>query len=428
MSTAKEIEIAVSGWMLHVACAAVVLAALGACGGDDGTTDAGVPPSDSALSDAPGRDAGAACASEPCPIPLDDLEDRIGDLWCDLLFTCLDPGFDSENNQFRNVLQSAERCAAHVQRLPYSSDGPASMRLTGFLTGGNADWSVIRGTVASGGAAYDPVAAAECLDALRGSCAAAEGPTPPEACRRAFTGTLPEGSTCGYSLMCAPGLSCQNTSGSGSCDQGTCLPLRATGEACDDGRDCTSGYCSSVCYSVTVSPPAREGERCGTTSSPATMERVVAVCATDLWCHENVCIRRRAPGEACERHAFGETTYFDVCVPDHACRGTGGSATCMPAEIGRAVGAPCGGWWSNQGCDPVLGLVCPTDRSPSTCVEVGDGTLGSPCDGEGPGDIGCDASIGLTCSIPGPAGGPLMPGFTGGTCEPRPAATEGPHC
>lgn len=199
----------------------------------------------------------------------------------------------------------------------------------------------------AGTSRYDALAAEACLSSLE-----AGGGGVPEACRRVFTGTAPDGAACDSASECASGWCSQGCPrrcgpclGAG-CRRGPGEAGAACGEGCRPGLRCEAGLCRVELR--------RAGERCGPE----------AQCQALLRCVDGTCVAGASPGAAC---SGSEPCRVDaVCGSEGRCllRPTAGEActgsTC--AAGGRCLegtcvvpgqfGEPCG----LQGCR--TGLDC----------------------------------------------------------------------
>jgi hypothetical protein len=196
---------------------------------------------------------------------------------------------------------------------------------------------------------YDPHLGYRCIQlALVTPCF---GPPWLEACRNAFTGTLPGGAACTLSTQCAS-RACTPTNCGADCCPGTCSSSAVAARGiplgggcgpgtCDDGLDCVSGSC-------TAEPGV--GEMCGNGRT----------CQTGLRCDSSLgpaCARLSGLGEQCattdcdEAVSFCDSTTRICRAPpaiDDPCTGVvecGRALNCVngACAVPGVVGDPCAG-------------------------------------------------------------------------------------
>lgn len=172
---------------------------------------------------------------------------------------------------------------------------------------------------------------------------------------------------------CAAGEWCNNNSGSNS----YCLPLKADGESCQGDEECVAQNCRS---NDKCGPPPGLGDAC-----------VVGECYPAGHCSGGVCVKGKAPGEACAA--------LDECQAPYICREKTCQAmnlACRPGKLdeGCAFLRVCDeATW----CDMSTGFVCKAKKA-----------QGSSC------SQGSECAAGLTCVY----------GNSGGTCSPQLALGE----
>jgi hypothetical protein len=255
--------------------------------------------------------------------------------------------------------------------------------------------------------AYDAEAGRACLAAVAGlTCAQlTAGPLgPPQACRRAFVGTVQAGGACtstggydcaGYAwcrfVACnAPGTCTASDAGPGAtcasvidcagglgCLDGRCQPAPLPPPAATAGGSCQAATCPDPQWcdpTATCAPRAPDGASCGATP-----------CAWGSRCAAGVCVRNPVRGDPCPGGAVD-------CPFGTSCAATGRCAD-LPG-----VGEPCGTLPANEWvpcragwCDAETGAAgaCqPLKPLGATC------TSGShECGPEGTCDTGtCEAS------------------------------------
>lgn len=254
-------------------------------------------------------------------------------------------------SQAEAVCSTIEACfgaAAHDLRFDHDSCERYQARETGTTV------AVVEDLIARGTLAYNGVAAAACIDAIRaGSCV----PTLRtadyyEECGATFEGLVPIGGECTVDVECAGATYCHleaacpgecrafGTAGDGCrgtrecspllrCLGGVCRPPLLDGETCD--RAAVNGGCAggSLCLAagVCVRPADAftqlEGERCEPMRD--------ALCARGLACDlgrtgVGVCVPVVGPGEPCSR------TLPDVCPRGERCDLELGSCRPLPGE------------------------------------------------------------------------------------------------
>jgi hypothetical protein len=236
--------------------------------------------------------------------------------------------------------------------------------------------------------AFDPVAAASCLDLLH------RGHSPNEdvalACRRVYS--APEataGSPC-TRYACAIGARCEVFP---DCSVGRCVALGAPGAACSGSYECASrgeaiGLCvntgtSSHCVQWVVEE-APLGGACDVTEP---LHGVLHGCAPLLACVAGVC----APATP---HPFGDDcSVYNWCAPGKYCAA---SLRCeTPVVLSRGASCVAASDRSASAfCDIAAGLAC--DLVTHTCEPLGDGSAGARCgDGISVATVACRA--GLLC-------------------------------
>jgi len=200
--------------------------------------------------------------------------------------------------------------------------------------------------------------------------------------------------TCGGDADCA---------GDHFCEAGTCLPDRATGQACDRVGQCASGHCADgvccgaacdgACDRCDTTPgaclPVQDGTLvaacdpylCGGGAGCPTTCASDADCADDHYCDAGgACAPDAAPGVACDDGAMCATgTCSDGVCCDWPCEGAcercdlaASAGTCTLLADGVFAGA-CGAY----ACDGATGA-CPTE-----CASDGDCAADHFCDGQG---------------------------------------------
>src|SRR3990172_1882114 len=252
---------------------------------------------------------------------------------------------------------------------------PQSLEAFGY---GDVDEAVRTGRVA-----FDPEAAARCIEELEDSIPDDCGFEVPEpglgapSCLEAWRGTVPEGGACASRIECAPGTECRI----GAECPGTCVEIELP-RRCSRDSDCVAG---SYCFAGT-------------------------------------CLAGLDEGETCRHH--GECRYGLVCFGlDDGWSGTG---TCRPIA---SEGEPCVLMLGYSMCQGDLMCVGATADAPGICA-VG-ASVGEAC---GPGQPcapweRCDGARCVPLSGPGGAGGsamnrPLYFSCAAGRCAPSPVVGE----
>lgn len=304
---------------------------------------------------------------------------------CDSLFRCPTVG---DNGAAVALLESASTCATRVPALG---------------VGGMSD---MMGLVRAGSIRFDGAAAAECLARVGQSCSQSDSELA-SLCRRAFTGTVAAGGPCWRNEECASGGYCDHGTDTRACP-GTCRAPLAVGAACTLDRQCagwlagTATCVSGMCGPVADVAGGVEGQRCGVI--PGTPANRVS-CMTGLACISGMCRRPVAAGAPC--------TSDDACVAGTACARTPGTTTRTCVSPSVIVRSTAGGMCSANGataplCNPLAHLEC---NAMSTCVSLGDGSMGSRCI---PGNdlLAATCNEGLRCDQ------------TSSTCVPRAATGQ----
>lgn len=179
-----------------------------------------------------------------------DLEEKFAEATCDTFFRCCD---DAERMAIFGFLfpngapATAEECSA---QLAMQADGEFEARLQMSIDNGNVT--------------YSASSAADCLEAMMGvQCGTAVDPFTLTACQNAIKGNVADGAACEEDFECSSGYCtsdklCAAIPGAGQpcdgrctsgnyCDfqSGMCAALKADGEACFGGNECTSNACTN---------------------------------------------------------------------------------------------------------------------------------------------------------------------------------------
>lgn len=117
--------------------------------------------------------------------------------------------------------------------------------------------------------------------------------------RAGYTGAIDPGEACSLDGECVPGSYCNF--GAGQCP-GLCAARRSDGDACDQDRQCDSGFCggSDVCASLDFETNAGVGSPCFQTSvSPTAV--TLTNCASGLFCSvaDDLCAPLPDIGDEC---------------------------------------------------------------------------------------------------------------------------------
>lgn len=221
--------------------------------------------------------------------------------------------------------------------------------------------------------AFDPVAAASCLDLLH------RGYFPNDdaalVCRRVyFAPDATVGSPC-VRYECATGARCEVFP---DCSVGRCVALSPPGTACSGSYECaSSGAAIGLCVGTGISSHCvqwivEDAPLGGACDPTAPLDGVLHGCAPLLACVAGVC----APATP---HPLGDDcSGSGWCAPGRYCTV---SLRCeTPVVLSR--GAPCvaaGDRSAGAFCDIAAGLAC--DLVSHTCEPLGDGSAGAPCGG-----------------------------------------------
>ena len=131
---------------------------------------------------------------------------------------------------------------------------------------------------------------------------------------------------------------CPDVCGAGSfCDGSACQPRRATGEACRQSFECSSGACTGAGRCS-----AAQGEAC-------TAETCAGVCA-ERASGATHCILSSCPSDCAERTDGGLEWYcarydsYQACVPLERCIWQGGCSTFLDSTCGQSCRSGYGCW------------------------------------------------------------------------------------
>ncbi len=279
--------------------------------------------------------------------------------------------------------------------------------------------------VESGVVAFDPDAAAACLDEVRATCPGNPWLSPltelPASCRRVFTPRRPrsEGEPCTYTFECAADAYCSSVDLACGWEQ-RCLARKPPGAPCEQDSQCLQpggGRADCVpedvgsdarhrCREVVPAAPAEEGAACGWLGELSDA-LVRTPCVPGLWCllsfeapRSGVCTRLPDGGEPCLPEG-----YFDLCAHEGDCDTTADRCVAWPVITAEAVGEPsaCATGLGKLGfCSVSEELICVLIDG---CVHWDRGVERSRCGGLAP----CQA--GLFCQsgycVPGKAAGEM---------------------
>ena len=349
-------------WKPTLGLIAGLAAATQSCGSDDDdTSDTGDDSS-----------GGGGGASAPRTVTShDEYLQALPELYCDVIFNCPVPNDDSLGS--RAVIGTVERCEAYLAEGLARSSGYADLRQA----------------LESGRVGFDPAAAGACLEqaALVGAYFWLEL----EPCRSVYTGTVTEGGECFRHEECVGDAYCGSDT-FGSCP-GICAPRKPPGSACNDDVECdaTDGFAEcdwqtndGTCVAYHVRTGAALGESCGHLPGGE-----FAACACGLWCDAFW-------GEAgsCQEPIPVGTPCSDIdhpCAGIAYCTGPEGAETCQNLQVAREEGAPCD---DDTGlpvriCDPTENFACVN----GACQYLGDGSLGSGCEGGDLGELICEPGL-----------------------------------
>ncbi len=242
-------------------------------------------------------------------------------------------------------------------------------------------------SIAAGRLAYDPGAAARCLDTGR------RGPCPSSfddpSCAQVFVGRVAQGGACTSRLECAAGAECGNLTCAAGCCRGTCgapavvpPPPAPVGASCQTHFDCVAiAYCDQgTCREL----PKNAGDPC-----------LFGCWYGDLTCDVETltCVQVAGLGEACaDRPCDAAWAYCDgVCRPrpgaGDACDATGAGG-----PIGLGAMSPVGG--RGLAAAPSIDVRCiPTTWCDGATCQPRGGP-GATCTMDPQCDFACDAAAG----------------------------------
>jgi hypothetical protein len=240
------------------------------------------------------------------------------------------------------------RCAEYPDEASCEAAQPESSEIQTTIAG-----------VKSGAIAYDPTAAAVCLDDLSKLSCETFVANPASyihlECPTVFIGKGDTGAACAFREQCASGV----------CDTGACL------------ASCCAGTCVACTGSGCTKPtPIADGQPCG----PGSVCVAGDVCPTSLGAHQPTCQPPVAEGSTCDPELVNQCEALTTCDAS--------SSTCLARGD---VGATCS-------ADADCLDYCACDPSTSTCVArdgVGDGCTTTNCQL----NLTCDPSS-LTCVAP----------------------------
>lgn len=161
----------------------------------------------------------------------------------------------------------------------------------------NTELGVLQERIDSGRIEYDAALVGACLDALTSDCNLFSGSSMPEVCQQAVDGTVATGDSCDFDIECDGAAYCDTDA---SCP-GTCRPVRALGDRCQDDTECPDGTsCDGTCSTLVAN-----GQACGGTTNQ-TCADLLSECegSTPL------------TAGTCERDAVFTIREGDPCDPD----------------------------------------------------------------------------------------------------------------
>lgn len=331
---------------------ALLVAAVGACGGDD------VPTIETSTEFATQAES-AACAA---------------------LFRCAPSGGDLAMQ--RAYLGDANRCAG--------------AKVGAALLGWGAVGDLLQAQRA-GLVRYDGAAAARCIARIRATCDVQH--TLGELCPDVFAGTVAAAGSCFRHEECAGGGWCDRGQATGmSACPGQCAARKRIGETCRVNDECAPQAAGeraecfpdatgrSRCVRVTTGPRAAAGQPCGHIVGSSYSQDIQCeagvVCVMPSGALAGTCQAPAAAGASCASGA---------CAEGAACASTT-TMRCLAVTVRRAAGEACNTAMM-QLCDPYARLACRA----GACVVLGDGTMGAACSTDVPASVRCNA--GLYCAM-----------------------------
>jgi hypothetical protein len=322
-------------------CVAIVLGAVGACGGS----------TDTSLS------SGGALA-------LSDIPPRYAAAYCTALQNCLGPLF--------TVAMGGTDCTAQT-----------TQRIV------NGDFSMFQSKVDAGKMTYDGSKAQGCIDAIAARTCDALDTRPIPACQSAIDGTISVGADCDLDAECKGGASgafCQ--SASGTCP-GKCTALLVAGQTCTKNDQCASGLeCSKLttkCVQPSGAgaacegadqPPCANGLFClgkddtnktaGTCKTQADVFTGAAGAGCDV--KAQLCVT----GQSCALAAVAGTTYTGTCVA------TGSYAAGAACKLGVPEACATGNYCKTAALTPFDGTCTALPQKGEDCGKPGSGDVCGP--------------------------------------------------
>lgn len=220
------------------------------------------------------------------PIPLENLSTAMGNLYCDLAFSCCTT---MEHSQLFDGLPSVPKTEAECA--------------TAFKA--QLDMYVYKSlvdAVNAGRLKYDAALAGTCFGKVTKECTFLSGDSPIDdgECDKVFVGLVPDGGDCGGDNECAVADShCPMPQGA---TLGKCAVLPKESEACPDFR-CADGLgCDSVNGMQVCVKPGPDGQACSS-----------GLACTSEYCDFTTmkCAQRKAIGEACSSSYDCKDSYCD---------------------------------------------------------------------------------------------------------------------
>jgi hypothetical protein len=273
-------------------CSAMLLGAVGACGGSSDTS-----------------------LSSGGPVALSSIPPLYAGAYCTALQNCLGPLF--------TVAMAGTDCTAQT-----------TQRIV------NSDFSMFQSKIDAGKMTYDGSKAQGCIDAIAARTCDGLDTRPIPACQAAIDGTITTGGDCDLDAECKGGASgafCQ--SASGTCP-GKCAALLVAGQACTKNDQCASGLECSTSTNKCVQPAAA-GAACKGADQPPCANGLI--CMGDNTTTAGTCKARADAFTAAASASCDLKTQF--CVAGQSCAvsaivGTSITGTCV-ATGGYAAGAAC---------------------------------------------------------------------------------------
>ncbi|HET9991367.1 MAG TPA: hypothetical protein VFQ65_22710 [Kofleriaceae bacterium] len=212
----------------------------------------------------------------------------------------------------------ARYCSTYVQCGVMPDEATCQAYFAKLLT---ANQDVVD-AVKAGKVVYHGDKAAQCIDAIGGSCdrtALLGNRTSSAACDAVYDGTVPADGTCALNQECISQVCTKGTCGTNTCCMGTCTggtkPVRgAVGATCTGDSDCSLSFCDTTSKQCTAyladgatcnSSTQCQSAVCSQTCQPLVAEG--AACTTSSQCKDladncnaqHVCSKGGAVGAAC---------------------------------------------------------------------------------------------------------------------------------